>query len=63
MSPSALTTTTHDEVAVLDAYFARARSINLLMAHNGGFVDFYAPADGGAAAALIVRRSRSLSAR
>jgi diguanylate cyclase (GGDEF)-like protein len=37
----ALTTTAHDEAAGLSAYFARARSVDLLTAHNPGFVDFY----------------------
>src|SRR5436190_14295310 len=31
-----------DEAAALDSYFARARSIDLITAHNPGFVDFYA---------------------
>src|SRR4051812_2453297 len=38
----ALTTAAHDEVAAFESYFARARSIDLLTAHNPGFVDFYA---------------------
>jgi diguanylate cyclase (GGDEF)-like protein len=36
-----LTTAAHDEVAALESYFARARSVDLLTAHNPGFVDFY----------------------
>jgi diguanylate cyclase (GGDEF)-like protein len=38
---SALTTTASDEAGRLEAYFARARSIILLTAHNPAFQDFY----------------------
>jgi hypothetical protein len=36
-----LTDATRDEAAQLEAYFARARSISLITAHNPAFVDFY----------------------
>jgi diguanylate cyclase (GGDEF)-like protein len=38
---STLTTTASDEAGRLEAYFARARSIILLTAHNPAFQDFY----------------------
>jgi diguanylate cyclase (GGDEF)-like protein len=38
----ALTNQVDNEAAQLDEYFERARSINLLTAHNPGFHDFYA---------------------
>src|SRR5262245_51629228 len=36
-----LVTAAHDEATALQDYFARARSIDLLTAHNPGFLDFY----------------------
>ena len=37
-----LTTTASDQATRLEEYFARARSINLITAHNPAFTDFYA---------------------
>ena len=50
----ALTSKVSDEAGQLEEYFARARTINLITAHNPAFGDFY-PAPGSRLALQSVR--------